>query len=186
MMNIDESIFYAFYNLSGHSRVGDFFIVFFGDYFIFIAILVFAYVAYRAWRKGGIPGAQLYVLATFATVVAEGFSVVIKFLSHRTRPFVEMKLPHLLTDNSYAFPSGHTTFLFALATATYFFNKKLAYFLYATGIVVGLSRIAGGVHYPSDIFGGAVIGACTGFVMYKLWERYIAHFIQQKWLIKNN
>jgi len=95
------------------------------------------------------------------------------------RPFIALNLPqHVLTDHSYAFPSGHTAVVFTLATATHFFNKKLAYFLYASGLVIGLARIAGGVHYPSDIAGGIILGIFIGFIVYKLWRGYFSHKAQ--------
>jgi undecaprenyl-diphosphatase len=55
--------------------------------------------------------------------------------------------------------------MFALATATYYFNKKLAYFLFASGLVIGLARVAGGVHYPSDVLGGIFLGILTVFII---------------------
>jgi membrane-associated phospholipid phosphatase len=56
-------------------------------------------------------------------------------------------------------------------------NKKLAYCIYALGVIIGLARVAGGVHYPSDIVGGAVLGICTGYIVVKAWKylsRYVA------------
>lgn len=150
-------------------------IVFGGEYLIYIMIGVFLFLTFLHWHKIGEHVVEFYIFALFSTAVAEGFSIVIKLLSHRSRPFVTLDIPHLLTDSSYAFPSGHTTLLFALGTATYFFNKKLAYFLFGSGALVGIARIAGGVHYPSDILGGAVLGIVVGLLVYKLCVRYFLH-----------
>jgi undecaprenyl-diphosphatase len=107
------------------------------------------------------------------------FFEILKRRTMQLRPFIALNLPqHVLADHSYAFPSGHTTLVFTLATATYFFNKKLAYFLYASGLIIGLARIAGGVHYPSDIVGGIILGILIGFIVYKLWKRYFSHKTQ--------
>ncbi|MEK7178114.1 MAG: phosphatase PAP2 family protein, partial [Patescibacteria group bacterium] len=172
-VTIDQSFFLAFYNFAGHGSAGDFLIVFFGKYFLYVALFVFAYFAYQSWRKGNIPKLYPYAIAILSAIIARfGIASFIRFFYHRPRPFLALGLPHLITDNAYSFPSGHTIFLFALATATYFFNKKLAYFLYFSGAVIGFARVAGGVHYPSDILGGAVLGALTGFVVYKSWEKY--------------
>jgi undecaprenyl-diphosphatase len=51
-----------------------------------------------------------------------------------------------------------------------FVNKRLAYFLYTAGLIVGIARVAGGVHYPSDILGGIILGIIIGFVTYKMWS----------------
>jgi len=76
-----------------------------------------------------------------------------------------------LSDSSYSFPSGHTIFIFALATAVYFFHKKLGYFLYFSGLLIGLARISGGVHYPSDILGGIILGSLTSLFIFYLERR---------------
>lgn len=175
-MSIDESIFYAFYNIAGQSALGDFLIIFLGEYLIYIVLVIFLGVAFHHWFKMGIHVMEFYIFALLATTVAEGASMVIKLLTHRPRPFLEFSIPHLLTDGSYAFPSGHTTLLFALATATYFFNKKLAYFIFICGLLVGMGRIAGSVHYPSDILGGAILGILGGIVVYKLCIKYFFYF----------
>lgn len=173
MAEIDQSLFLVFYNLAGYSSIGDFFIIFFGKYFLSIVLLTFAYVAYRNWRKENIRNVYPYAAAMVSALTARfALASLIRFFYHNPRPFLALNLPHLLEDNASSFPSGHTIFLFALATATYFFNKKLAYFLYASGIVIGFARVAGGVHWPSDILGGVVLGTITGFVAYKLLEKY--------------
>lgn len=180
MANLDEAIFYTFYNLAGYSEEVDLVIFFFGEYFIFIAIGVFAYVGLRHWMKMGMRIIPFYALAFFATGIAEGISVVTKILTHRERPFLTYNIPHIISDSSYAFPSGHTTLLFALATATFFFNKKLGLFLYASGVMVGLARVSGGVHFPSDILGGIVLGTLTGFIVYKVCVEYFLRFAQAR------
>jgi undecaprenyl-diphosphatase len=168
MAAIDNFFFFAIYKLSDISRWIDLVIIFFGEYFLYIAILVFIYFAYRIYKKGKIKLLRLYVLAVFSALVARfGVASIIRFFYHMPRPFVALSLPqHLINDTAYSFPSGHTIFIFALATVTYFFNKKLAYFLYVSGFLIGLARIAGGVHYPSDILGGIVLGVIVGVIFY--------------------
>ena len=176
MNTIDLSLFFALYNLAGHSKTADFFIVFLAEYFIYITLFIYAFIIYRTYRfKPKIETAP-YFAAIFSALVARfGVGSLIRFFYHHPRPFITLSLAHLINDNTYSFPSGHTIFMFGLATATYFFNKKLAYFLYASGLAIGLARIAGGVHYPSDILGGIMIGVLTGYAVYKLWQRYFLH-----------
>ena len=176
MVSIDASIFYGLHSLAGHSKTVDFLIVFFGEYFIYIVLLVFIFFIYQSWRKGNITDSYPYAVSIFSAIIARfGVASLIRFFYHRPRPFLALSLPHLISDSAYSFPSGHTIFLFALGASTHFFNKKLAYFLYISGLVVGLARVSGGVHYPSDILGGAVIGTALGFIVYKIWNRYFSN-----------
>lgn len=177
MSSTDTSLFFSFYNLAGHSKAGDFLIIFFGEYFIYIALFVFILFMYRAYKIGQRTKVIPYFLAILSALIARfivGSSI--RFFYHHPRPFLAFSLPHLINDSTYSFPSGHTIFIFGLATATYFFNKKLAYFLYASGLAIGLARVAGGVHYPSDILGGVVLGIITGYVVYKLFIRIIKKY----------
>ncbi len=168
----DISLFYAIHALSGHGVAGDFLIVFFGEYFIYIVFIVFVCVAYLAYRKQkSIAALSPYLGAVIAAGVAYGIADVIRFFYHRPRPFVTLPISHLLADTAYSFPSAHTIVLFALATAVYFFNKKFSYFIFAAGFVIGVARVAGGVHYPSDILGGIILGIATVGVLYWLYSK---------------
>jgi undecaprenyl-diphosphatase len=167
---LDTSLFFAIHSLAGRGIVGDFIIVFFGEYFIYLVFIIFICVAYLAYKKQkNIAILKPYLGAVIAAGVAYGIANAIRFFYHHLRPFITFSIPHLLTDTAYSFPSVHTIVLFALATATYFFNKKLSYFIFAAGFVVGFARIAGGVHYPSDIVGGIVLGIATSYILYWLY-----------------
>lgn len=173
MATLDYSLFSILYHLSGLSHFGDLLIIFFGEYFFYIILFVLAALMYRGYRQKNILQLKQYALAIFSALIARfGIASIIRFFYHRPRPFLDLSLPHLINDTTYSFPSGHTIFMFALATSIYFFNKKLAYFLYASGLVIGLARVAGGVHYLSDIVSGVVLGALIGWAVYKLFEKY--------------
>ena len=108
-----------------------------------------------------------------ALVARFGIAEAIRLFYHESRPFTALGISHLINDSTYSFPSGHTIFLFALGAATNFFNKKLAYFIYASALLIGFARVAGGVHYPSDIVGGIVLGAATGVCVYLAAQKFI-------------
>jgi len=67
-----------------------------------------------------------------------------------------------------SFPSGHTSSWFALATVYSAKYPKYAIPLYGAGVLVGLSRIYLGEHYPSDVLAGAIIGVGVGYLTLKL------------------
>jgi len=66
---------------------------------------------------------------------------------------------------SSSFPSGHTASAFAFAAAVAPDFPQLAFPLYALATVVGYSRVHTGVHFPSDVMGGAVVGTAIGTVV---------------------
>lgn len=168
---IDLSVFYSIFSLSQHAVWIDWLIIFVGEYLPYPLLLVFAYRTYREWRDGQVSAAYGYCMAVVAALVARfGVAEAIRLFFHRPRPYLALHLPHLLTDTAYSFPSGHMIFLFALATGAFFVNRKFAYWVYALGILIGLARVAAGVHYPSDILGGAALGIGTGYVVCKAWE----------------
>ena len=114
-------------------------------------------------RKG------LYMSATF--VVASGISVVMKYGINRDRPFVNYPFIEKMTDGgSPSFPSGHTSSAFAAATSLSLAFPKwyviAPSFIWASG--VGYSRMHLGVHYPSDVLAGAIIGAGSAYVCHKI------------------
>ena len=172
MHALDMWFFTAIYGLSGHDAFTDLLIVFVGKYVFYIVMLVFLVYLYRAFAHKS-QEAHGYIIALIAALIARfGVAELIRLFVHRPRPFLALQLPHLLTDTAYSFPSGHTIFMFALATATYFFDRKLATILYISGILIGIGRIAGGVHYPSDILGGMLLGAATGAITYLAWQHF--------------
>jgi len=65
-----------------------------------------------------------------------------------------------------SFPSDHMTTYFALATGCWFISRRLGLAAAAYVLVfIGLPRIGLGLHYPSDILGGALMGACIAAVV---------------------
>jgi len=173
------SHFSSLFIISPDTQKPQIFYRFLGEYFICITLFIYAFFIYRTYRlKPKIEMVPYFVAILSASVARFGVGSLIRFFYHHPRPFITLSLAHLINDNTYSFPSGHTIFMFGLATATYFFNKKLAYFLYASGLVIGLARIVGGIHYPSDILGGIMLGILIGFIVYKLWKRYFSHKTQ--------
>jgi undecaprenyl-diphosphatase len=158
----DNYFFGILHGLAGKSAPGDFLIIFFGDYFLYVCLIIFVYFAWRNRQQQP----KLYGLAIVSALIARfGVAEGIRLFYHRLRPFLALHTTHLLSDYAYSFPSGHTIFMFALAAYTFYFNKKLSYFLLASGLVIGLARVAGGVHYPTDIFGGIVFGILTSLAV---------------------
>lgn len=112
-------------------------------------------------------------------VMAGGLSSVLKIAVNRPRPFVTYPSAIIQRDKGvgpHSYPSGHSTLVFAVAT-----NFCLSYHkwyitvpAYAYAGMVAYSRMRLGVHYPSDVLSGALIGVGSGFLVWQLDKWYTA------------
>ena len=106
-----------------------------------------------------------------ADVINLGFTFALKYSINRTRPFITY--PDIVKKSdggSPSFPSGHTSGAFATATSLSLAYPKWYVIVpaYLWAGTVGYSRLHLGVHYPSDVLGGMIVGAGSAFLSYKL------------------
>lgn len=110
-------------------------------------------------------------LTLAAVLLSSGVgSVVLKQLVQRERPFAVYADIHKLSEaGSASFPSGHTLEAFAVACAVLllFPERKVLRWVLGWAGLVGYSRMALGVHYPSDVLGGACVGLGLAFGVVK-------------------
>lgn len=103
-----------------------------------------------------------------------GFVTLIRFFYHRPRPYIALHLTPLFADTSWSFPSGHASFMFAIATIVFIKNRRLGAVMYVLSILTGWGRVMAHVHWTSDIVGGAVLGILVGlgvdYLAQKIWN----------------
>jgi len=89
-------------------------------------------------------------------------------LINRQRPFEISGVKELVFHRpDYSFPSDHAAAIFALGFCLWFSGfKKLSGVILIMGLVISFFRVATGIHYPSDILGGAVIGLVAAYLIY--------------------
>ena len=161
MAVFDITFLYVLNDLSGRSDVLDALIIFFASYlaylvpFILLSLVFFsAYARRTKW--------EIILVAGLSSAIARlGVVEIIRFFWQRPRPFSVLPVNQLLTDTAPSFPSGHAAFFFAMATAVYFYNRAWGRWLYVAAALIAIGRIAAGVHYPSDIIAGALIGVAA-------------------------
>lgn len=105
------------------------------------------------------------------TFLASAFiTIASKSIIKRDRPYVtHPSIQPLSVEGSYSMPSAHTSSAFATATSLSMAYPKwyvvVPSFVWASS--VGYSRMHLGVHYPSDVFVGALVGSGSAVLMYK-------------------
>src|SRR3989344_4572688 len=145
----------------------DLFIVFLAKYLVW-ALVAFAVLIFFKSRR-------IIKEIFFSAFLARfGFTELIRFFYDRPRPFeVENITPLILREGGGSFPSGHAAFLFALAAAIFIYDKRWGVFFFVGAVLVGLGRIWAGLHWPSDILGGAVIGILTAYAVSYLFQKLV-------------
>jgi undecaprenyl-diphosphatase len=114
-------------------------------------------------------------MALFASAsIAYGIYALIGLLSMRSRPFVAHDVIQLIYTNGYqSFPSAHTAIAWAIAIALFFFHARIGYVACVLAFLIGLSRIAVGVHYPFDVFAGMVVGIGSAYVARRFFFQHV-------------
>lgn len=99
-------------------------------------------------------------------------SAVFKHWMERPRPCHVLHNVHLLVScgSGYSFPSSHAVNNFAAALLLAFFFPHAKWWFFGFASLVAFSRVYVGVHYPSDIVGGAVIGMMIAAVIIFLYS----------------
>lgn len=136
--------------------------IFFAEYAL---VLILAIVAVLYWR----PFCRMRI-AILSLATAYAFSQLIGAFWFRPRPFLEL-VAHKLIEKSAlekSFPSDHATLSFAAATLLFSFHPRLGIAAYILAAAIAVSRVLVGVHYPSDVLAGALLGAMSTLSIVRL------------------
>ncbi len=178
LYSIDLSIFYFFNHTLSNNVLDKFFIPITDvKYWIIAYIILWGILFFNGGRKGKIAA----ILVILLIIVSDQFGYrILKELFARIRPcnvLSDAILP-LGKQGTFSFPSNHALNNFAAAI---FFSRlypNLKWILIIIASLVSISRVYLGLHYPSDIVGGAVIGIGFGFLF------SVIYFQLEKFLVK--
>lgn len=107
-------------------------------------------------------GTAILLAMAFGLVFGNG---MLKNLLARPRPFVTCPaLVPLVQIGGWSCPSGHTLASFCAATAVFCFYKRAGLAAFLLAALIGFTRLYVGVHYPTDVLLGAVLGIVFGIL----------------------
>lgn len=163
----DLTLFNWIHGIAGKSRLLDFLGIFLADYSGYI--VAFAAIILLMAEKDLRRKFSYYAVLIFSVILSRGIlTETIRFFYDRQRPFVALDFSPLVYENSHAFPSGHSSFFFAVAGAVWLFNRKWGWRFFIAAALIGLARVFAGVHWPSDILAGAAVGLLSAWISDKI------------------
>jgi undecaprenyl-diphosphatase len=112
------------------------------------------------WRRATAAGLSAAAVGLLA-------NQVIAQIWHRPRPYQDHPLgilPLLTPSHDPSFPSDHATAAFAIAFGILFVARRTGWLFVAWATLIAASRVLAGMHYPTDVLAGAVIGLGAGFL----------------------
>lgn len=129
------------------------------------AVPLFAVATVALWFVARPYGSLRLKLASVSALGSAAIALAAnQAISHaweRPRPFAEYpSLTHVLAARTSdpSFPSDHAAAAFAIAFAVFAFSRRAGAGFLVAATLIGLSRIALGVHYPSDVLAGMLVG----------------------------
>ena len=130
----------------------------FGLVWIAIALLVAL-----LWRRPSV-----FVTVVAADALADVLAELGKVIVHRHRPYEHQLGP---PTSSYSFPSGHAATSFACATVLSALAPRWRVPFFVLATMIALSRLYNGVHYPTDVVAGALLGVFVALLVMEAASR---------------
>ena len=129
--------------------------------------LLLAVAFFARGRLASIRARHGVVAAGLSALLGLAVAHLISGAWDRPRPYEAHDL-HLFVAPSGdpSFPSDHATAAFAIAVALLLRHRRVGWVALAMAAVISISRVAVGVHYPSDVLVGAMIGALAALVLW--------------------
>ncbi|GMG96428.1 phosphatase PAP2 family protein [Tepidimicrobium xylanilyticum] len=141
----------------------------FSTTFIIFCLLVFG--------KG--IGRIIGIQGAVTLAISQSITYSLKSLLSRERPYNILKDLNTfgIVLKDYSFPSGHTSASFSIAAIIALNMPKLSILVFPIALLIGISRIYLGVHYPTDVVAGIVLGTGSAILVHNYLMNYILSLI---------
>lgn len=152
----------------------------------FIAyIILWGILFFKGGRLGKIASIGIILLIATSDQISSNF---LKHYFERIRPCNFLEDANLLihSTKSFSFPSSHAVNNFAVAFYIYKLYPKLKWIVFVVAALMAFSRPYVGVHYPSDILIGSIIGIGIGYIYAKVTLKINDHFTEKTEQLNEN
>ncbi|OGD85798.1 hypothetical protein A2Z23_00755 [Candidatus Curtissbacteria bacterium RBG_16_39_7] len=161
---LNEKIFYLLNNFAGKNPIFDVFFIF-GARFLIILFFVFCILFLFKISK------KAFLTLIFSLVLATLANQLFRFFLPIDRPFVGREVNLLFfPPQDPSFPSNHATLAASVAFLMFFYQKRVGFLAVLIAILIGLARIFVGVHWPTDVLAGLVLGFLVAFAAKKILD----------------
>jgi len=149
-----------------------------------VVVPLYALATVGLWLLARPYGPTRWKYASVSALVAAAVALLanqaISHLWERPRPFTtHPALTHVLsartTDPS--FPSDHAAAAFAIAFAVLVFSQRAGALFLAGAVLIGLSRVALGMHYPSDVLAGLLVGLAAAVLVTQAARPWVGRLV---------
>jgi membrane-associated phospholipid phosphatase len=135
--------------------------------------LIFLFIPFAFFVKKSARLRDAVYAAAWSALLALTMSTVLAQIIGRLRPFmavsgIEAVVP--LNAQEGSFPSSHTAAAVGIAMALSYVNAPVRVTVILMAILIALGRMAAGMHYPTDVIGGAAVGVLAFVIVQKVRE----------------
>ncbi len=169
MIAFDTNLFTSIHGIGSANAALRVLSVFLATYLVFVAAAAMIVALVRVWndRAQRLTAIATYLRAITAAGAGFAMNAVIGLIAFRARPFtadgIESLIGSPLTAKS--FPSDHASLAFAVAGTLAYAWPHRARTLFFVATLIAVGRVMAGVHYPTDVLAGAVVGLCWAWIV---------------------
>ena len=170
MMDTNIQLFRLINDLGFHIPALNPVFIFIAEYFLYLLIIVLIYYLFKDNGKHRI----MVLAAVVSCLIAVILGKITGQFHYNVQPFATLDNVNLLIEKEVnnSFPSDHTILSFTICMTLFLFDKRKFYFLFI-GLLVAVSRIWVGVHYPFDVLTSIVLSIVAALIVSTIFKKFI-------------